>query len=145
MPRCETFSGASAAMTDKTNHNKAIIIEVLTSAFTKRDFAALERWFSPDYIQHNPFIPGSRAGLRGFVENLPKGRSYEPGMAVAEGDLVMIHGRYSGGTGKTLIAIDIFRFEDDRVVEHWDVLQEEVPVDKTVAGNPMFMSVARKN
>lgn len=97
------------------------------------------------YLQHNPFIPGSRTGLRGFVENLPKGRSYEPGMAVAEGDLVMIHGRYSGGTGKTLIAIDIFRFEDDRVVEHWDVLQEEVPVDKTVAGNPMFMSVARKN
>jgi predicted SnoaL-like aldol condensation-catalyzing enzyme len=132
-------------MTDKTNHNKAIIIEVLTSAFTKRDFAALERWFSPDYIHHNPFIPGSRAELRGFVENLPKGRSYEPGMAVAEDDLVMIHGRYSGGTGKTLIAIDIFRFEDDRVVEHWDVLQEEVPVDKTVAGNPMFMSVARKN
>jgi predicted SnoaL-like aldol condensation-catalyzing enzyme len=101
------ISGISAAMTDKTNRNKAIIIEVLTSAFTKRDFAALERWFSPDYIQHNPFIPGSRAGLRGFVENLPKGRSYEPGMAAAEGDLVMIHGRYSGGTEKTLIAIDI--------------------------------------
>ena len=57
----------------------------------------------------------------------------------------MIHGRYAGGTGKTLIAIDIFRFEDDRVVEHWDVLQEEVPGDKTVAGNPTFMSVARKN
>lgn len=57
----------------------------------------------------------------------------------------MIHGRYTGGTGKTLIGIDIFRFKGDRVVEHWDVLQEEVPVEKTVAGNPMFMSVARKN
>jgi predicted SnoaL-like aldol condensation-catalyzing enzyme len=56
-------------LTNKTNRNNAIIIEVLTSAFTKRDFAALERWFSPDYIQHNPFIPGSRAGLRGLVEN----------------------------------------------------------------------------
>jgi hypothetical protein len=70
---------------DKIDRNKAIIIEVLTSAFTQRDFAAVERWFSPDYIQHNPFIPSSRAGLRDFVENLPKGRSYEPGMAVAEG------------------------------------------------------------
>jgi len=56
---------------------------------------------------------------------------------IAEGDLVMAHGRYSGG-GKTLIAADIFRFEGDRIVEHWDVLQEEVATEKTVAGNPMF-------
>jgi predicted SnoaL-like aldol condensation-catalyzing enzyme len=118
--------------------NKAIVVEVLTKAYAKRDFSALEQWFSPDYIQHNPFIPGKRAGLRGFIEKLPEGRSYQPGMIVAEGDLVMVHGRYSGGGGKTLIAVDIFRFEDNQVVEHWDVLQEEVPVEKTMAGNAMF-------
>jgi predicted SnoaL-like aldol condensation-catalyzing enzyme len=124
-------------MTDKTSRNKAIIVEVLTKAFTHRDFSALEKWFSPDYVQHNPFIPPKRAGLRGFVEALPEGRRYESGMIVAEGDLVMVHGRYSGN-GPSLIAADIFRFDGDRVVEHWDVLQEEVPADKTVAGNPMF-------
>lgn len=59
-------------------------------------------------------------------------------MIVAEGDLVMVHGRYSGGGRKTFIAVDIFRFEDDQVVEHWDVLQEEVPAEKTVAGHAMF-------
>jgi predicted SnoaL-like aldol condensation-catalyzing enzyme len=106
--------------------------------FTKRDFTLLEQWFSPDYIQHNPFIPGKRAGLRDYVENLPEGRSYEHGMIVAEGDLVMVHGRYSGGARKTFIAVDIFRFEGEQVVEHWDVLQEEVPAEKTVAGNAMF-------
>ncbi len=125
-------------MTENTTRNKAIIIDALTSAYAKRDFTALEQWFSPDYIQHNPFIPGSRAGLRGYVESLPMGRSYEPGRIVAEGDLVMVHGRYSGGDRKTFIAVDIFRFEGDQVVEHWDVLQEEVPAEKTVAGNAMF-------
>ena len=59
-------------------------------------------------------------------------------MIIAEGDLVMSHGRYSGGGGKTLIAADIFRFEGDLIVEHWDVLQEEVLAEKTVAGNAMF-------
>jgi predicted SnoaL-like aldol condensation-catalyzing enzyme len=125
-------------MSENTTRNTAVIIEALMSAYTKRDFTALERWFSPDYIQHNPFIPGKRAGLRSFIESLPQGRSYEPGRSVAEGDLVMIHGRYSGGERKTFIVVDIFRFAGDRVVEHWDVVQEEVPVDKTVAGNAMF-------
>ena len=118
--------------------NKATIIDALTNAYTKRDFTALEQWFSPDYIQHNPFIPDKRAGLRGYVENLPAGRTYEAGRMVAEGDLVMVHGRYSGGGRKTFIAVDIFRFDGDHVVEHWDVLQEEVPAEKTVAGNAMF-------
>jgi len=125
-------------MTENTTRNKAIIIDALTSAYAKRDFTPLEQWFAPDYIQHNVFIPGKRAGLRSFVESLPVGRSYEHGMIVAEGDLVMVHGRYSGGARKAFIAVDIFRFEGDRVVEHWDVLQEELPAEQTVAGNAMF-------
>lgn len=131
-------------MSDATTaRHKRIIVEVLTKAFTERDFTALEQWFSPDYIQHNPFIPSKRAGLRGYVEKLPKGKVYEPGMIVAEGDLVMVHGRYSGGGEKALVAADIFRFEGDQVVEHWDVLQEEVPADETIAGNAMFIPAAR--
>jgi len=49
-----------------------------------------------------------------------------------------VHGRYFGGDRKNLVAVDIFRFENDKVIEHWDVLQEEVPAARTVAGNPMF-------
>jgi predicted SnoaL-like aldol condensation-catalyzing enzyme len=100
-------------MTDNVQRNKAIVCEFLTKTFTDRDFTALERWLSPDYIQHNPFIPANRAGLRALVEKYPEGRHYEPGMIIiAEGDLVM--------------------------AQHWDVLQEEVPAEKTVAGNAMF-------
>jgi len=64
-----------------------------------------------------------------------EGSHYEPGVIILEGDLVVAYGRYSGG-GKTCIATDIFRFEGDFIVEHWDVLQQEVPSEKTLAHNP---------
>jgi predicted SnoaL-like aldol condensation-catalyzing enzyme len=129
-------------MTDNAARNKKAVVEALTDAYASRDFVKLEKWFAPDYIQHNPFIPASRDGLRSYIEKLPAERRYEAGIALAQGDIVMLHGRYSGGDRKTFVALDIFRFEGDRVVEHWDVLQEEVPVEKTVAGNPMFTKPA---
>jgi predicted SnoaL-like aldol condensation-catalyzing enzyme len=117
---------------------KAIVVEALTRAFNDRDFSVLEQWWSPEYIQHNPFIPAKRAGLRGFVEALPRDRRYEHGRVFADGDFIIVHGRYIGGDSTTLVAVDIFRFENDKVVEHWDVLQDEVPMAQTVAGNAMF-------
>ena len=59
-------------------------------------------------------------------------------MATASRDLVMVHGRYTGWGPKPLVAVDIFRVKDGKVVEHWDVMQEEVPADQTASGNPMF-------
>jgi predicted SnoaL-like aldol condensation-catalyzing enzyme len=59
-------------------------------------------------------------------------------MIVAEGDLVMIRGRYTGWAPKPVVAVDIFRVVDGKLVEHWDVLQEEVPASSTANGNPMF-------
>lgn len=122
----------------ETERNKAVVLEFLTTAFSSKDFTALDRYLHPDYIQHNPFIPPTRAGLRRFIADLPDVSRYEPGAVIAEGDLVMIHGRYSGGTATPLLAVDIFRFEEGLVVEHWDVLQDEVPVKGTVAGRHMF-------
>ncbi|MFK0158493.1 nuclear transport factor 2 family protein [Streptomyces sp. NPDC090493] len=121
----------------QTERNKAVVVEFLTTAFSSKDFTALDRYLHTDYKQHNPFIPSAKAGLRGYIAALPDTTRYEPGAIVAEGDLVMVHGRYSG-VDKPLLGIDIFRFEDGLVVEHWDVLQEEVPAADTVAGNPMF-------
>jgi len=124
-------------MTDLSGR-RAVVVEALMRAFNDRDFSLLEAWWSPEYIQHNPFIPPKRDGLRRFVEALPRDRRYEHGRVFADGDFVIVHGRYSGGGNKTLVAADLFRFENDKVVEHWDVLQEEVPTEKTAAGNPMF-------
>ena len=65
-------------------------------------------------------------------------------MVVAEGEYVMIHGRYTGWAPKPVIAVDIFRIVDGKLVEHWDVMQEEVPAEQTVSGNPMFIPLGRR-
>jgi predicted SnoaL-like aldol condensation-catalyzing enzyme len=118
--------------------NRQIALKVLTGAFIDRDPGVVERYFAPDYIQHNPAIPDGPAPIPGLIGSLGKDFSYEPGMAVADGDLVMVHGRYVGWGPKPMIAVDIFRVVDGKVTEHWDVMQEEVPAEKTASGNPMF-------
>ena len=57
---------------------------------------------------------------------------------LADGDFVAVHGRYTGVGPKPLIAVDMFRVKDGKLVEHWDVVQEEVPAAQTKSGNPMF-------
>ena len=72
--------------------------------------------------------------------SLPEGFRYEPGMVVAEGSIVMIHGRYVGWAPEPMVAVDIFRVENGRLVEHWDVMQAEVPAHETKSKNAMFTS-----
>jgi predicted SnoaL-like aldol condensation-catalyzing enzyme len=117
---------------------KKIALLALTGAFIDRDPSIVERCFAPDYIQHNPAIPNGPKAIAEFIASLSKDFSYEPGMAVAEGNLVMVHGRYIGFGPKPMIAVDIFRVANGKVAEHWDVLQEEVPESATASGNPMF-------
>ena len=118
--------------------NKKIALRALTGAFVDRDPSVVEQYFTPDYIQHNPTIPSGPAAIKDLIPKLPKDFSYEPGMVVAEGDLVMVHGRYVGWGPKPMVAVDIFRLEGGKVAEHWDVMQEEVPASASASGNPMF-------
>lgn len=116
--------------------NKEIVMAGMKGLFISRDVSVLDKYWSPDYVQHNPMVPNGSAVLKGFVSNFGPDFKYEPGMVVAEGDLVMVHGRYSGIGPKAMIGVDIFRLVNGKIVEHWDVLQEEAV--KTVSGNPMF-------
>ncbi len=125
------FSASAFAQT-----NKEIVMAGVKGLFISRDASVLDKYWSPDYIQHNPMVPNGSAVLKGFVSNFGPDFKYEPGMVVAEGDLVMVHGRYSGIGPKAMISVDIFRLANGKIVEHWDVLQEEVT--KTASGNPMF-------
>jgi predicted SnoaL-like aldol condensation-catalyzing enzyme len=118
--------------------NKQIALRALTGAFVDRDPAVVAQYFAPNYIQHNPSIPDGPAPIPGLIANLDKDFSYEPGMVVAEGDLVMVHGRYVGWGPKPIVAVDIFRLANGKLAEHWDVMQEEVPASATASGNPMF-------
>jgi predicted SnoaL-like aldol condensation-catalyzing enzyme len=117
--------------------NKDIVLEVLKRAFIDRDPAVVAQYFGANYKQHNPLIPDGPSAIADMIPTLT-GLTYEPGMVVADGDLVMVHGRYTGWGPKPMVAVDIFRVEDGKVVEHWDVMQEEVPAGNTASGNAMF-------
>ena len=117
--------------------NKQVVLKVLKGSFIERDVTVVDRYFSPDYVQHNPVIPSGSKAIANLIPTL-KDLSYEIGMVVAEGDLVMVHGRYVGWGPKPLVAVDIFKVKNGKVVEHWDVMQEEVPASATASGNPMF-------
>jgi predicted SnoaL-like aldol condensation-catalyzing enzyme len=119
--------------------NKAIVKEAFDAVFNKRDETAFERFWSPDYIQHSAHIPPGRDGLKALVAKLPDTLRYEIGHIVSEGDYVMVHGRFSGiGQPKAWIAADIILMSEGKLVEHWDVIENEVREDESPSGNPMF-------
>lgn len=129
---------ANAAVDARPHHNKALVVEAMTALFQRRDAAAVERLYAPDYVQHNPNIPQGRDALRSIVEGLSPDVWYEPGLIVAEGDFVAIHGRIRGWAETPQVVVDLFRVEDGKLAEHWDVLQDEVPVTAAAGGISMF-------
>src|SRR5260370_11611709 len=123
----------------KQERNKALVLEAFDTLFNKRDYVAAERYWSPAYIQHSAHIAPGRDGLFDLIKSMPTTLKYEPGMIVADGDLVMVHGRFSGfGAPANWIAADILRIEDGILVEHWDVLQDEATQEQSKTGRPMF-------
>jgi predicted SnoaL-like aldol condensation-catalyzing enzyme len=123
----------------KAENNKAIVLEAFETLFNKRDYAAAEGFWSPNYIQHSAHIEPGRDGLFNLIKSIPPTLKYEPGVIVAEGDFVFIHGRFSGiGLPVNWIAADIIRMKDGVLLEHWDVIQDEATQEQSKSGNPMF-------
>ena len=119
--------------------NKALVLKAFDTLFNKRDSAAAERYWSPHYIQHSAHIEPGREGLFNLIKSLPPTLKYEPGTILAEKDFVIVHGRFSGfGQPVNWIAADIVRIEDGVLVEHWDVIQDEVTQEQSKSGQPMF-------
>jgi predicted SnoaL-like aldol condensation-catalyzing enzyme len=119
--------------------NKALVLEAFDTLFNQRDYAAAERYWSPDYVQHSAHIAPGRDGLFKLVRSLPPTLRYEPGTIVAERDYVIVHGRFSGfGAPANWIAADILRIADGVLAEHWDVLQDEATAEQSKSGLPMF-------
>ena len=119
--------------------NKAIVLEAFDTLFNKRDYAAAERFWSDTYLQHSAHVPPGRDGLFNLVRALPDTARYENQLIVAEGDYVIAHGRFSGtGRPAAWIAADIVRFENGKLAEHWDVLQDEVSETDSASNLPMF-------
>jgi predicted SnoaL-like aldol condensation-catalyzing enzyme len=119
--------------------NKALVLEAFDTLFNQRDYSGAARFWSPDYIQHSAHIAPGRDGLFDLIRSVPETLRYEPGLILAEGDQVMVHGRFSGnGRPAAWIAVDILRIEGGQLAEHWDVLQDEATSANSVSGLPMF-------
>src|SRR5882757_4034410 len=116
-------------MGDIEERNKALVIEAFDTLFNKRDYATAEQFWSPRYIQHSAHIEPGREGLFALIKAAPAQLHYEHGLVVAEGDYVILHGRFSGrGDQPNWIAADVVRVEDDpvglvRSEEHTSELQ----------------------
>src|ERR1700694_2452489 len=119
--------------------NKALVLEAFDTLFNKRDYVAAKRYWSPNYIQHSAHIDPGRYGLFNLIKSNPPTLKYEHDMIVAEGDFVIVHGRFSGhGQPVNWIAADNVRIKDGLLVEHWAVIEDEVTEEQSQSKAPMF-------
>jgi predicted SnoaL-like aldol condensation-catalyzing enzyme len=117
--------------------NKALVLEAFETLFNKRDYAAAERYWSPNYIQHSAHIPPGREGLFNLVKQAPAALKYENGSILAEGNLLILHGRFSDvGQPANWIVADIVRIKDGVLAEHWD--GREFDADQYLADAGLF-------
>jgi predicted SnoaL-like aldol condensation-catalyzing enzyme len=120
--------------------NRKAVLAFYEAGLNQKDFEAASRYFGPKYIQHNPGAPDGIEGFRTFVnflrEKFPNSHS-EIKNSFAEGDYVILHVhavREPGTRGRAIV--DIFRLENGKIVEHWDVAQD-IP-EKMPHNNGMF-------
>jgi predicted SnoaL-like aldol condensation-catalyzing enzyme len=120
--------------------NKKIVVDFYNKGLNDKDFDAAAKYFGPRYTQHNPGGADGPQGFKNLVtflkEKFPNSHS-EIKRVIAEGDLVVLHVhsvRAPGERGRAIV--DIFKVENGKIVEHWDVVQD-VP-EKSANSNTMF-------
>jgi len=122
----------------QARRNKQLIAEYYDLAINRKDFAAARAYIGPYYRQHSTYGADGPEGLAQFIE---VAKTAFPDLKVdfvrmiADGDYVLMHNRGNNSPG-TKAVVDIFRLENGKVVEHWDVLQD-VP-EATSNSNTMF-------
>ncbi len=128
------------ATTAMEERNKETVIAFYNAAINDKDFEAASAYLGDRYIQHNPIAADGPEGLRAFLEFAKENLStfkVEIKRAFADGDYVILHvhaKRDADDRGSAVM--DIFRLENGKVVEHWDVIQ---PIPETAMNdNTMF-------
>jgi predicted SnoaL-like aldol condensation-catalyzing enzyme len=120
--------------------NKETVVAFYDAAINDKDFAAASVYLGDKYIQHNPLAADGPEGLEaflGFARDNLSGFKVEFKRVLADGDFVVVHAHATNGPDDRGSAVmDIFRLEDGKVVEHWDVIQ---PIPETAQNdNTMF-------
>lgn len=112
---------------------RELVVTADRELFTEHDLSALERHFSPDYVEHSPLVADGLAGLRDLVHDHPDVRHDVARVLVDESQqLVAVHGAYPGlDPDQVYVGFDIYRVEGDRIAEHWDGLVAETPPNES--------------
>jgi predicted SnoaL-like aldol condensation-catalyzing enzyme len=132
---------ASAETLTVQEQNKKVVRDFYEMAFNQhKPTEAAKKYFGDKYIQHNPHVPNGAEAFTSYFETYFKQNPKSHvtfSHVLADGDLVALH-LHSQQNEKDLgrAIVDIFRVENGKIVEHWDVVQS-VP-EKTVSGNSMF-------
>jgi len=133
-------TAALCADAKQMEENKKIVAAFYDAAVNQKDFEKASQYLGARYIQHNPLAADGREGFKSFIaflkDKFPNNRS-EIKRIFADGDYVIFHVhavREPGTRGNAIV--DIFRLENGKVVEHWDVIQP-IP-EKTTNDNGMF-------
>ncbi|MBX9392969.1 ester cyclase [Streptomyces sp. TRM72054] len=123
-----------------TEYNKKLVTKAFDELMVHKDLSAIDRYYGPEYHQHNPTVPdgveGAKAGLGGLFEALPQ-LEVSRKRVIAQGDLVAVHQHFveaPGARGQAIV--DLFRVRNGKIVEHWDVIQA-VP-ETSANDNTMF-------
>lgn len=133
-------TSAMAADTATLEANKKTVVEFYEKGLNQKDFEAASQYFGPRYLQHNPTAADGIEGFKKFIaflrEKFPDSHS-EIKKVFADGDYVILHVhavREKGTRGNAIV--DIFKLENGKIVEHWDVNQP-IP-EKAANENGMF-------
>lgn len=119
--------------------NKELVLKFYDEVFNNRDISNLDEYMRTDYIQHNPTAPDGRDG---FVEFTKFFFTLEPHMDIVsigeDGDMVYVFFKCTVKSGAVNKVCDIYRLEDGKLAEHWDVIEHDVQDVKPVHGNGIF-------
>ena len=119
---------SNAADRAKPGKNEQVVRSFYEAAINQKDFEAASKYLGPKYIQHNPTAADGVDGLRNFIQSLrDKLPNYHSRIvrAFSDGDFVILHVHNQREPNTRGFAIiDIFRLQNGKIVEHWDVRQE---------------------
>jgi predicted SnoaL-like aldol condensation-catalyzing enzyme len=132
-----SIMGGTAMADSLTETNKKIIDGFAEAVFVKKDLSAVDQFMRADYIQHNPLVKPGSSGFKEFFSTwfvaVPDW-NYNLKKIVADGNEVWVYGSYMGTLKKDWLgvtasgqkyafeAVDIFRIQDGKLAEHWDVM-----------------------
>jgi predicted SnoaL-like aldol condensation-catalyzing enzyme len=141
-PAVAAEGAAAVTAPQDAEGKKRFVIDFYNKSINQKDYEAARAYLGDKYIQHNPTAMDGPEGLKGFIDFLkaqfPQQHN-EIKHAYVDGDFVILHVhsvREPGTLGRAIV--DIFRLENGKVVEHWDVIQDVVAPEQARNSNGMF-------